>query len=309
MKRQTAPRWKASALQQMVEAIKENPVIGIAKIGGIPGPQMQMMRHDLRKDLRIQVVKNNLLTLALRDAAKEKPGLDALVPSIEGQSALITSKISAFKLYKMLSDAKTKAPAKGGEIAPDDLEVKAGDTPFKPGPIVGELQRAGIPAAIEEGKVVIKKDKLLVKAGEEIPKPVAEALTKLEIYPLTVGMDLLAAYEAGHVFKRDLLEIDQEVVMGQLGTAAGRALSLALCITYPTKQTVRPLIFKAHASALALALATSTMTKGSAPLLLSRARAQMLALAVRAPEALDDELRTRLGLPTAGDKDAPSRSG
>ena len=30
-----------------------------------------------------------------------------------------------------------------------DIEVKAGETSFKPGPIVGEFQQAGIPAAIE----------------------------------------------------------------------------------------------------------------------------------------------------------------
>ena len=65
---------------------------------------------------------------------------------------------------------KTAAPAKPGDIAPEDILVKAGDTPFKPGPIVGELQKAGIPAAIEGGKIVIKKDKVLVKKGEPSPK-------------------------------------------------------------------------------------------------------------------------------------------
>ena len=58
--------------------------------------------------------------------------------------------------------------------------IKQGDTSFKPGPIVGELQKVGIPAAIESGKVVIKSDKLLVKEGETISAEVAQMLTKLE---------------------------------------------------------------------------------------------------------------------------------
>ena len=60
---------------------------------------------------------------------------------------------------------KSTAPAKPGDIAPEDIIVKEGETPFKPGPIVGELQKAGIPAAIEGGKIVIRKDKVLVEKG------------------------------------------------------------------------------------------------------------------------------------------------
>src|SRR5207245_1547002 len=86
---------------------------------------------------------------------------------------------------------------RGGEIAPEDLWVRGGETPFKPGPVVGELQKAGIPAAIERGKVVIRQDKLMVKAGARIPRDVAQQLARLEIFPLVVGLDLRGAQEQG----------------------------------------------------------------------------------------------------------------
>ncbi len=49
----------------------------------------------------------------------------------------------------MLEKTKTKMAARPGETAPEDIVVSKGPTGFRPGPIVGELQQAGIPAAIE----------------------------------------------------------------------------------------------------------------------------------------------------------------
>ena len=65
--------------------------------------------------------------------------------------------------------ADEATPARGGEIAPEDILVKKGETPFKPGPIVSEFQRAGLPAAIEKGKIIrkhlAKGSKLKVKVA------------------------------------------------------------------------------------------------------------------------------------------------
>ena len=128
----------------------------------------------------------------------------------------------------IMKTTKTMAPAKGGEIATHDIEVKAGDTPFKPGPVVGELQKAGIPAAIQEGKVVIKNDKVIVPAGEKIPVDVAQMLTRLEIHPIEIGMNLNAVFEDGSIFTPDVLDIDMDKFVSQLQQASSNAFSLAV---------------------------------------------------------------------------------
>jgi large subunit ribosomal protein L10 len=215
--------------------------------------------------------------------------------TIDGQTAVVTADINPFRLFRELEATKTRAPARGGEVAPEDLWVRAGDTPFKPGPIVGELQKAGIPAAIERGKVVIRQDKLMVKTGQRIPREVAQQLARLEIFPLVVGLDLRGAYEAGTVFRRDVLAIDDAVVRGQIAQAGLEALALALASAYPTRETIRPLLAKAHAEALSLAVESEFPTKETVKLLLARAQAQMLALAARAPGAADEELRSQIG--------------
>ena len=59
-----------------------------------------------------------------------------------------------------------------------DIVVEAGETSFSPGPMVGKLQAAGIPAAIKGGKVVINQKITLVKEGEVVSAKVADILKR-----------------------------------------------------------------------------------------------------------------------------------
>lgn len=287
--------YKKQVVEDLAARCAQARVVGIANIHGIPAPQFQAIRKKLSGRATITVAKNNLLRLALKEASAKKPDLAKLSETIEGQTAVVTADINPFRLFKELEATKTRAPARGGEIAPDDLWVRAGETPFKPGPVVGELQKAGIPAAIERGKVVIRQDKLLVKAGQRIPRDVAQQLARLEIYPLIVGLDLRGAYEAGTVFRRDALSIDDAIVRGQIAQAVREALALSLEAGYATKDTIRPLLAKAQRQALGLALNVEFPTKETIPFLLAKAQTEMLAVAARARDAADDELRKLLG--------------
>src|SRR6266849_2789238 len=286
---------KKRLVEDLASRCAQARVIGIVNIHGIPAPQFQAIRKKLSGRATITVAKNNLLRLALQQASEKKPDLVKLGETIEGQTAVVTADINPFRLFKEVEATKTRAPARGGEVAPEDLWVRAGETPFKPGPVVGELQKAGIPAAIERGKVVIRQDKLLVRAGQRIPRDVAQQLARLEIYPLVVGLDLRGAYEEGSVFRREALSIDDEVVRGQIAQAGREALALALAAAYTTKETIRPLLAKAHAQALSLAVESEFPTKETIEFLLAKAQAQMLALVARAPGAADEALRTMTG--------------
>ncbi len=297
--------WKKEYMKDLRQVIKSNPVIAIVNVTGIPAPQLQNMRGGLRGKITLVVAKNNLIDLALKEMDSEVPGLGGLADYIDGQCALIGSTDNPFKLYKIMEGTKTPSPAKGGEIAPMDIEVRAGETSFKPGPIVGDFQQAGIPAAIEGGKVVIKKDKLLVKEGEPIPLKVAQMLTKLEIFPLIVGMDLRGVYENGLVFKSDVLAIDEKKFMGDLLGAISGTLGVALHIGYTTPVTIRPLISKGHSEAMNVALFAGITNKKTIDLLIGLANGKMLALAMKAPEALDEELKAVLAGAAAAAAPAP----
>ncbi len=286
--------WKKDAVKDLASRIAKSKVVGIIDVHGVPAPAFQTMRTNLRKNAEITMLKNTLLKIALKEASKQRKGLEKLVDAVNGQCAVVTSNLNPFKLYRQLDATKTKMPAKGGEISPDDIEIKAGETPFKPGPVVGELQKAGLPAAIEQGKVVIKKDKVLVKKGEKIPREVALVLSKLEIYPLTVGLDLHAAFEEGMVYKKDVLAVDETVILNQVRQAASGAMNLAVFIAYPTKLSIRPLLASAHMKALNLAVNAEIATPETIKIMLAKANAQMLALAAWVPGAVDEDLKKAL---------------
>jgi len=285
-------QWKYKEVEELTALLKQHPVIGIAEIGSIPAPQMQQMRQNLRENMMIRSSKNTLIHRAINNAEKDVKDLNGLKEIVNGQSAIIATDINPFRLQARMNETRTKAPAKGGEIAPEDIKVEAGDTPFKPGPIVGDLQKAGIPAAIQGGKVVIKKDKVIVKKGDTISRDVAQMLTRLEIYPLEIGISLQGVFEDGFVFKPDVLDIDLDAYHDQFMQAAGRAFNLALETGWVTKQTITPLLSKAHRNALTLAIEQGILNKDTASELLAKAHRLMIALASKVQEdGLDDELK------------------
>ena len=269
---------KKEELKQIINLMTGNPVIGIANITGIPAAQMQTMKKKLRGRISVKVVKNTLLLMALEEMAKKEHNVEKLKEVVDGQTAIIATNINPFKLYKEMDATKTKMPAKGGETAPEDIMVKSGETEFKPGPIVGELQKAGIPAAIEKGKVMIKQDKIVVKSGEKIPRNLAVVLTRLGIFPLTAGFDLTAVYENGMIFKPDVLAVDEVKLRNDIMLLSNQAFSLAMHLSYITPLTVKPLIIKAHDQALSLSVNLNIPTKETIKMIISKAYSQGLAL-------------------------------
>lgn len=287
-------KWKLNEVEELTKLITENKVVGIAQIGGIPAPQMQQMRGNLRGNVSMRSSKNSLISLAIDNAEGKIKGISELKDYVSGQAAIIATEMNPFKLFGQLKQTRTMAPAKGGETAPSDIEVKAGDTSFKPGPIVGELQKVGIPAQIKEGKVVIKSDKVLVKKGEKIPRDVAQMLTRLEIFPIQIGISLNAVFEEGNLFKPDVLDIDIDQFRIKIHQASFNALTLALETAWVNKQTVTPLITKAHRDAFGIAMELGIINKETVKHIIAKTHRAMLALASKSKDAVDDDLKKML---------------
>lgn len=270
--------WKHGEVKELTDLLVKSKVIGIVEIGGIPAPQMQQMRRNLHGTASLRSAKNKLIFRALDDAEKEVKGISNLKEIVSGQTAIIATDMNPFKLFSQIKSTRTMAPAKGGETAAHDIEVKAGDTPFKPGPVVGELQKAGIPAAIQEGKVVIREDKVIVPEGEKIPTDVAQMLTRLEIFPVEIGMSLHAVFEDGSIFKPDVLDINIDEFIGRMKQASTNAFNLAIEAGWYNDLTIKPLLMKAHYNAIALASEQGITTKDTIKDLITKAHAKMLAL-------------------------------
>jgi Ribosomal protein L10 len=263
--------WKIDEVNRLKEEMKESKTVGIASIHGLPAPQFQEIRKI--SGVNIRVSKNSLIRLAL-----EGSDVDGLAPYLDKESAILFSDEDAFALYARLNEQRFPLPARSGQIATKDIMVEKGETSLRPGPVLTELQKAGISVRIEGGKVVIKNDKVVVRAGEVIKKEVADALTKLEIYPFEAGLNVSAICWDNLVFKRNDLAIDYNVRRNEIAFAHGAAISIALKIGFVTDETLPLLISRARKDAIQLTIASGYITEDSIEFMLRSAYTNALAM-------------------------------
>lgn len=302
------PQWKKDEVEEIKELIKKYPIFGVIGIGGIPAKQLQKMRRDLKDKAVLKVSRNTLIRRALDESSEGKE----MEEYVDAQTALVFTEQNPFKLFKTLEKSKSPSPIKAGAIAPKDIIVEAGETSFPPGPILGDMQAAGIPAAIDGGKVVIRETKAVAKEGEAVSQKLAAMLTRLEIYPMEVGLDLRAAFESGMVFTPDVLAIDEDKYFSDIVLAAQQAFNTSVFAAYPTAENINTLIAKATSDARNLGVNAEVFEPEIVDILLGKAQSEMLSVASVASannaEAVDDELKEALGAAASAAAAAPAET-
>jgi len=252
------PAWKKDEVADIKKNAKEYKLIGLVDMYGIPAQQVQQIRRNLRGKAVIKVTRNTLIKHAFEEIGGD---IKNLAKYISGHSAIIFTNDNPFKLFKQLEKTKTKMAAKAGEKAPEDIVIQGGPTSFKPGPIVGELQQAGIPAAIEGGKVKIRETKTVVKKGGVINAKLAAILVKLDVKPMDVGVALQAAFHDGSIYEPSVLAVDETVILGQIALASRQATAISIEAAYPTKDTAAAVLTKAVRDARAVAIDAAVYEK------------------------------------------------
>ena len=244
---------KKKEVAKFEKLLQEYPVIGIINAESLPSKQLQQVKSQIREVIVVTMTKKRLLKLAI-DKLKDKiKGIEELSNHLKGMPMLVFTKDNPFKLYRLLASKTTSAAAKPGQTAPNDLVIQAGPTSFPPGPIIGEFGKAGLKTAIEEGKIVIKADKVIVKEGDTITPAQAELLAKFKLEPMTIGLNLVAAFENGLVYQKSVLAVDQKAYIDNIRRIGFEAMVLAIEIGYINKDTIDPMIRKAYKDAKALA--------------------------------------------------------
>jgi len=289
------PQWKKDDIKDIVDNVHSHKVTGIVDVRGVPADALQKMKRKLRGNVTMKMARNTLTTIAFDSLPVEEKARE-MAKYVEGQIVLVYTDSNPFKLYKLLEATKSKAPAKGGDTAPADVSVSKGATSFKPGPIVGEMQQVGIPAGIEGGKVVIKDSKVVIRKGEKFSPKLAELLTRLEIFPMEIGLNLKAVVEGHTIYMPTDLAMDEVLLKAQFARAAREAFNLSLEAGIATRETIIPLIQKAVMESKALAVNAPIFEKDVIGMILSKAESEMLSVAtqIKNEKALDEELKKKI---------------
>lgn len=231
---------KKIRVKQLAEQLKRKTVM-IISIKGLPSAQFQDIKKKLRSKAKIQVVKKSLIDFALGHSGVKE--LKTLVPHIDDSTAMLFSDKDAFEISGILADEKSPAKAKAGQIAPCDIEVKAGPTDLLPGPDISVLSSVGLIPKVEKGKIAIQKDKIIAKEGDIITENIASIMTKLDIIPFEVGVEPVAAYMEGKIYVD--IKIDKDAMISSIENDFSQALAFAVEIAYPNSETIDFLIGKA----------------------------------------------------------------
>jgi len=237
------PEYKKKLVKELAEEMKKSKTILIASTKGLPSSQFHLIKKNLRGKADIRVVKKTAAIRAIE--ATEKGALQNLKAQIKEDVAIFLSDLDAFELSGLLSDSRSPAKARAGEIAPEDIRVEPGPTDLVPGPAISELAGVGLKVAVEGGKLAIKQEVVVAKAGAVINEKVASVLGKLGIMPMKVGFEPIAAYDAVSDKIYIGIRIDKKGILEELRTSIGKALSFAVKIVFPNSETIKYLFGKA----------------------------------------------------------------
>ncbi len=284
------PKWKKDEVEVIKKLINEYPYFGVVDLENLPALQFQRMRVNLEGKIVVKVTKKRLIKLAIESLKDSKKNIVGVKDHLNGMVALIFTKESPFKLYSILAKSKTRAPAKPGQTAPSKIVVPAGPTQFAPGPVISELASVGIKTSVQEGKLVVKEDVVVAREGEKIKQKVAEILQRLGIQPMEVGLNLVAVYDNGVIYTKDVLAVDEEVYYRDIGRASAEAIALALEVGYLTNETLTLMVGKAEREAKSVARSANILTADSAKAIVSAAEKEAEGVVSQLPQEVVDEL-------------------
>jgi len=235
------PQQKLETIKELTKLIEDYPIIGLCNMEKIPSKQLQIIRKKLRGIAIIRMAKSRLIKFAF-EKFENKPGFKELMESMTGSTALIFTNLNIFKLVKILNENKAQAPAKAGDISPKDIIVPEKDTGFPPGPVISELNSAGLQTKVQSGTIHIKDESVVAKKGDEISLQLAIVLTKLNIFPMKVGLSLYTALDNGVILQEEDLQVDFNEILEELQLAHTSAFQLSIEILFPNRENIVQLL-------------------------------------------------------------------
>ena len=268
---------KAQKVDELRDLIEKHKVIGVANLTKVRTQQLQELARKFRSHVQFKVAKNVLINRALLKS--QKPDVDRLSANLVGSNIILLTDMNPFALSLQLGKSKVRLKAKTGDICPEDIVIKAGNTGLPPGPAISELSRVGVRTRIQAGSVWVLRDTIVAKAGEAISADVASILSKLDIKPLNVSLQMVAAYDDGAILSSEQLNIDLHTYRTQLDEAVQNAFHLSLGACIPTSATIEQLLRIAHTNARSVSINAAFPASEVVQDLVVKAHAQAQALA------------------------------
>lgn len=251
-------KWRKEQKSQIEGVLGDYKYIMIGNLNELPAKAEREFRALLKKNGCYTRVGNSKV---IKNALNSK-GITNLDEYLKGPTMVVLANESPFKLFKEIKKNASSAFAKEGMIAPEDIIVKEGDTGIPPGPALTDFKLAKIDTQIRNGKIYVSKDTVVAKKGDKIDAKVSVLLTKLNIKPMKILLDLRTVLDKADniLYFKDLLDVNMELLVQNIQSSYSRAYCLAIGKNYVTKHTIKPLLSKGYRSSKAVALDRDIVT-------------------------------------------------
>jgi large subunit ribosomal protein L10 len=276
---------KPKAVEKLGELIDNYSVIGLLNMHSLPARQLQKIRNDLKGVATVKMSRKNLIKMALE---KSNKNVKPLEEKIVGVPAMIFSNEDPFRLFKILKENRSSAPARLGEVAPHDIVIPKGSTGLPPGPAISTLQKVGLKTTVDKGKIAVADDKVVVKEGETVTEDAVNALNLLKIEPMEIGLDLISAWQDEKIYDKSVLDINVDEYLNGISLAVHQMISISLDTDYLVPETARMALQKAFIEAKELALTANILDKDVIGELLLKAISEAKALDALVPEVKEE---------------------
>jgi large subunit ribosomal protein L10 len=277
---------KPKLVEELKKLINTYSVIGLLNMHSLPAKQLQKIKTDLKGVATIKMSKKSLIKKALEGSEKN---VNVLEERIVGEPAMIFSNEDPFRLFKILKENISSAPARLGNVAPHDIIIPKGPTGLPPGPAISTLQKVGLKTTVDKGKIAVADDKVVVKAGETVKEDAVNALNLLKIEPMEIGLDLISAWQDEKIYDKSVLDIDTDEYINNIGLAVQQMIDISLNTGYLVPETAKMALQKAFIEAKELALTANILDKDIIGELLLKAISEAKALDALVPEAKEEK--------------------
>jgi large subunit ribosomal protein L10 len=271
------PPKKQLLYQELQELPSKYQVIALSKMNKVRATQLMTLRKKFHNDINIKIIKNKVAQRAF-EKVKGISGIEDLSKELEGQCALMFTNISPFKLNLIFGENKIFLPAKGGDIAPKDIIIPAGNTSIPPGPVLSEFKEAKVPTKIDQGSIAVTKDTVVAKSGQVISQKLASLLSKVNIKPIEAGVLVNYAISEGLQFREQDLQLHIEEYIKELQQSYSSALNFALEIVYFAPETMSSLLSLAYQKSINVSSTAGYISKDTAEIVINKAQTNAYSL-------------------------------
>jgi len=248
---------KEKFVAKLKEAFAEYKNILIVGVDNVGSNQMQKARLALRGKAIIVMGKNTLIRKVMRDLIEAgNTKLEALLPIVVGNMGFVFTNGNLAEIRKTILENKIPAAAKSGTLAQRDVYIPPGPTGLDPGQ-TNFFQALNIATKIVKGAIEIVSEVHLIKVGEKVRLSHVAMLDKMNVRQFFYGFKVTDVYEDGTVYSADILDMDQNALLGKFFAGVRTVAAISLAIGVPTAASISHEINFGYKKLLAIALETS----------------------------------------------------